>query len=87
MGQLYSYIISDKWEFKNENVSMNDKHAKLFLTVVGLYFVTKDVGAVVLYSKRQPKSTPVVQKIVNMKPGPETGQDWSYDRFAKMLTT
>ena len=54
---------------------MNDKHAKVFLTVVGLYFVTKDIGAVVLYSKRQSKTTPVVQKFMNMKPSAGNGDD------------
>jgi len=32
---------------------MYNRDAKIFLMVVGLYFVTKDVGALVLYSKRQ----------------------------------
>ena len=54
---------------------MNDKHAKVFLTVVGLYFVTKDVGTVVMYSKRQSKTSPVVQKCMNMKPGAGNGDD------------
>ena len=54
---------------------MNDKQAKVFLTVVGLYFVTKDVGTVVMYSKRQSKKSPVVQKCMNMKPGAGNGDD------------
>jgi len=44
---------------------MNDKHAKIFLTVVGMYFVTKDVGSVILYSKRQSKKTLTVIKSVS----------------------
>jgi len=44
---------------------MNDKHAKLFLTVVGMYFVTKDVGSVILYSKRQSKKALTVIKCVS----------------------
>jgi len=54
---------------------MNDKHAKIFVTIVGLYFVTKDVGAVVLYSRRQAKTTPVIQKFINMKSGAVNGDD------------
>ena len=65
---------------------MNDKHAKIFLTVVGLYFVTKDVGVVVMYSKRQSKTSPVVQKIVNKKPDAGNGDDRNYDRFAIVST-
>jgi len=32
---------------------MNERNVKCFLTIIGLYFVTKDVGAVVLYSRRK----------------------------------
>jgi len=32
---------------------MTDRNVKFFLMIAGLYFVTKDVGALVLYSRRK----------------------------------
>jgi len=32
---------------------MSERNVKLFLAIAGLYFITKDVGAVVLYSRRR----------------------------------
>jgi len=32
---------------------MSDRNVKFFLAIAGLYFITKDVGAVVLYSRRR----------------------------------
>ena len=32
---------------------MTDRNVKCFITIVGLYFITKDVGALVLYSRRK----------------------------------
>jgi len=32
---------------------MTDRNVKFFITIIGLYFVTKDIGAVVLYSRRK----------------------------------
>ena len=31
---------------------MTDKHVKIFLMVTTMYFVSKDMGAVILYSRR-----------------------------------
>ena len=42
---------------------MTDRNVKCFLTIIGLYFVTKDVGAVVLYSRRKaPTKSPKMQE-------------------------
>ena len=46
---------------------MSDRGVKIFLTVVGLYFITKDVGAVVMYSKRKTRDVES-KKVTNVMP-------------------
>ena len=40
------------WKLSLHN-EMTERNVKCFITIVGLYFVTKDVGALVLYSRRK----------------------------------
>jgi len=35
---------------------MSDRNVKLFIFLAGLYFVSKDVGAIVLFSRRNNKN-------------------------------
>ena len=49
---------------------MTDRNVKCFITIVGLYFITKDVGALVLYSRRKAHTEyPKMQ---------ESKEDWIY---------
>ena len=58
---------------------MNERNVKCFLTIIGLYFVTKDVGAVVLYSRRKAHKEyhPKMQ---------ESKEDWIYQQCIVIVT-
>ena len=43
-------LCESKLSMHNE---MTERNVKCFITIVGLYFITKDVGALVLYSRRK----------------------------------
>ena len=57
---------------------MTDRNVKCFLTIIGLYFVTKDVGAIVLYSRRKaPTQSPKMQ---------ESKEKWIYQECIVIVT-
>ena len=57
---------------------MTDRNVKCFLTIIGLYFVTKDVGAIVLYSRRKaPTQYPKME---------ESKEKWIYQECIVIVT-